>query len=288
MAPLYLVATPIGNLEDVTLRALRVLREVDLIAAEDTRTARKLLSHHGIGARLLSYNEHNKQARIPRILAALSRGPVALISEAGMPGVSDPGQELVAAAAAAGFPVVPIPGPSAVTAALAVFGLPARQFTYVGFLPRRAGERRRLLASLAAAPRTVVAFESPHRLRRTLSDLLAVWGDRRLAVCRELTKAFEEVFRGRISDALERFQEPRGEFTLVIEGASTDVGATFRSPASRAAELDAAQDDLARRKASGQPAKRAVAEVAQGYGLPRREVYRLWLSAPSARRRRAT
>jgi len=234
MAELYLVATPIGNLEDITLRALRVLREVDLIAAEDTRTARKLLSHHGIRARLLSYNDHNKQARIPRILAALRQGAVALVSEAGMPGISDPGQDLVAAAAEAGFPVVPIPGPSAVTAALAVSGLPTRQFTYLGFLPRRAGERRRLLASLAAEPRTIVAFESPHRLRPALADLLAVFGDRRIAVCRELTKAFEEVFRGRISDALERFPEPRGEFTLVIEGASTDVGAASgRPPAGR-------------------------------------------------------
>lgn len=287
MAPLYLVATPIGNLEDVTLRALRVLREVDLIAAEDTRTARKLLSHHGIRARLLSYNEHNKQARIPRILATLGRGPVALVSEAGMPGISDPGQDLVAAAAAAGFPVVPIPGPSAVTAALAVSGLPARQFTYVGFLPRRAGERRRLLASLAAAPRTIVAFESPHRLRRTLSDLLAVWGDRRLAVCRELTKAFEEVFRGRISDALERFQEPRGEFTLVLEGAALSARGEPVEPPPPPPEA-AVREELARLKARGLTARQAIAELAESSGLSRRRLYQLWLSAPSALQRRAT
>ncbi len=267
MPVLYVVATPIGNLEDVTLRALRVLREVSLIAAEDTRTTRKLLSHHGIRARLLSYNEHNKAARIPRLLAALKEGDVALVSEGGTPAISDPGLDLVAAAVEAGFAVTPIPGPSAVTAALAVSGLPTRQFTYLGFLPRRSGERRRLLASLRYDPRTVLAFESPHRLRRSLEDLRREWGDRRLAVCRELTKAFEEVFRGRISEALERFAEPRGEFTLVIEGA-TDAPPP---------PLEEARRDLLRRREAGETARRAVPEVTKRYGLPRREVYRMWL-----------
>jgi 16S rRNA (cytidine1402-2'-O)-methyltransferase len=267
MPVLYVVATPIGNLEDVTLRALRVLREVSLIAAEDTRTTRKLLSHHGIRARLLSYNEHNKAARIPRLIAALRDGDVALVSEGGTPAISDPGLDLVAAAVAAGFAVTPIPGPSAVTAALAVSGLPTRQFTYLGFLPRRGGERRRLLASLRHDPRTVLAFESPHRLRRSLEDMLKEWGDRRLAVCRELTKAFEEVFRGRISEALERFAEPRGEFTLVVEGA-TDAPPP---------PLEEANRDLLLRRQAGEPARRAVPEVAKRYGLPRRVVYRMWL-----------
>src|SRR3990170_8039829 len=156
MPTLYLVATPIGNLEDITLRALRVLREVSLIAAEDTRTTRKLLAHYGIRQRLLSYNEHNMRLRTPQILAALAAGDVALASEAGVPGISDPGYELVVAVIEAGYPVVPVPGPSAVTAALAASGLPSRQFTFVGFLPRRAGERRRFLASLAGLPYTVV------------------------------------------------------------------------------------------------------------------------------------
>ena len=270
MPVLYVVATPIGNLEDVTLRALRVLREVSLIAAEDTRTTRKLLSHHGIRARLLSYNEHNKAARIPRLLAALKEGDVALVSEGGTPAISDPGLDLVAAAVEAGFAVTPIPGPSAVTAALAVSGLPTRQFTYLGFLPRRSGERRRLLASLRYDPRTVLAFESPHRLRRSLEDLRREWGDRRLAVCRELTKAFEEVFRGRISEALERFAEPRGEFTLVVEGA-TDAPPP---------PLEEARRDLLRRREAGETARRAVPEVTKRYGLPRREVYRMWLETP--------
>ena len=270
MPTLYVVATPIGNLEDVTLRALRVLREVSLIAAEDTRTTRKLLSHHGIRARLLSYNEHNKAARIPRLLAALKEGDVALVSEGGTPAISDPGLDLVAAAVEAGFAVTPIPGPSAVTAALAVSGLPTRQFTYLGCLPRRSGERRRLLASLRYDPRTVLAFESPHRLRRSLEDLRREWGDRRLAVCRELTKAFEEVFRGRISEALERFAEPRGEFTLVVEGA-TDAPPP---------PLEEARRDLLRRREAGETARRAVPEVTKRYGLPRREVYRMWLETP--------
>jgi len=279
MPTLYVVATPIGNLEDVTLRALRVLREVSLIAAEDTRTTRKLLAHPGIRAvpagrqgRLLSYNEHNKAARIPRLLATLREGDIALVSEGGTPAISDPGLDLVAAALEAGFAVTPIPGPSAVTAALAVSGLPTRQFTYLGFLPRRSGERRRLFASLPHAPRPIVAYESPPRLRRSLEDLRTEWGDRRLAVCRELTKAFEEVFRGRISEALEQFAEPRGEFTLVIEGARD----------APAPPLEEARRDLLRRKGAGQPAKRAVPEVAKRYGLPRREVYRMWLEIPPA------
>ncbi len=267
MPTLYVVATPIGNLEDVTLRALRVLREVSLIAAEDTRTTRKLLSHHGIRARLLSYNEHNSAARIPRLIVALRDGDVALVSEGGTPAISDPGLDLVAAVVAAGFAVTPIPGPSAVTAALAVSGLPTRQFTYLGFLPRRSGERRRLLASLRHDPRTVLAFESPHRLRRSLEDMLKEWGDRRLAVCRELTKLYEEVFRGRISEALERFAEPRGEFTLVAEGA-TDAPPP---------PLEEANRDLLLRRQAGEPARRAVPEVAKRYGLPRRQVYRMWL-----------
>ena len=270
MNTLYLIATPIGNLEDVTLRALRLLREIPLIAAEDTRTTRKLLAHYGIHQRLLSYNEHNMRSRTPQILAALATGDVALVSEAGMPTISDPGYELVVAVAAAGFPVVPLPGPSAITAALAASGLPSRQFTFVGFLPRRAGERRRLLASLAAEPRTIVAFEAPHRLRQTLADILSAWGDRRIAVCRELTKAFEEVFRGSIAEALEHFAQPRGEFTLVVEGA----------PAAPPMSEDAVRQELRRLKAQAVPTREAVRQVAQRSGLPRRQVYRLWVDTP--------
>ena len=290
MPSLYVVATPIGNLEDVTLRALRVLREVSLIAAEDTRTTRKLLAHHavpagrqGIRQRLVSYNEHNKAARIPRLLAALRDGDVALVSEGGTPVISDPGLDLVAAALEAGFAVVPVPGPSAVTAALAVSGLPSRQFTYLGFLPRRAGERRRLFAAFRDDPRTIVAFESPHRLRASLAALHEVLGDRRVAVCRELTKAYEEVFHGTLSEALSHFAEPRGEFTLVIAGAGAGSISVHPEPVEgpplhdRGDITEQARRELARRRAAGQPAKTAVAEVAARYGLPRRTAYRLWL-----------
>lgn len=271
MPTLYLVATPIGNLEDVTLRALRVLREVTLIAAEDTRTTRKLLAHHGIKARLTSYHEHNKAQKIPYILSALEHGDVALVSEAGMPALSDPGVDLVAAAVAAGVPVVAVPGPSAVVTALAISGLPTRQFTYIGFLPRRRGERRRLLSSLASQPRTIVALESPHRLSASLADLLAVLGDRRIAVCRELTKLHEEVFRGRISEALAHFHQPRGEFTLVIEGVTDLQGAPLDEVAVR--------QELRRLRRQGLGARRAVDEASLRFGLPRRQAYRLWLQA---------
>jgi 16S rRNA (cytidine1402-2'-O)-methyltransferase len=275
MPTLYVVATPIGNLEDVTLRALRVLREVSLIAAEDTRTTRKLLAHHGVRNRLVSYNDHNKAVRIPRLLHALRDGDVALVSEGGTPVISDPGLDLVAAAVDAGFAVVPVPGASAVTAALAVSGLPSRQFTYLGFLPRRAGERRRLFAALRDDPRALVAFESPHRLRASLTALHEALGDRRVAVCRELTKAFEEVFRGTLSEALAHFSEPRGEFTLVIEGAP--AGSIAAHPELVEGRAREARAELARLRAAGRPAKTAVAEVAALYGLRRREAYRLWL-----------
>ena len=199
MGTLYVVATPIGNLEDITLRALRVLREVTLIAAEDTRTTRVLLRKHGINQRLVSYNEHNMRRRTPELLAALEAGDVALVSEAGTPGVSDPGHELIVAIIAAGFPVVAIPGPSAVVTALVASGLPMREFTFLGFVPRRPGERRRALD----VARRRAAHDSSSSSRRTASARPSqrstnVFGDRRIAVCRELTKKYEEVFRGTV------------------------------------------------------------------------------------------
>jgi len=271
MGVLYLVATPIGNLEDITLRALRVLREALLIAAEDTRTARKLLSHYGIRGHVVSYNEHNMKARTPGLLSALAEGDVALVSEAGTPGVSDPGFELAQAAIGAGFNVVPVPGPSAVIAALGVSGLPMRQFTFLGFLPRRAGERGRLLESVRNEPRTLVAFESPRRLRAALEDALAVLGDRRMAACRELTKVHEEVFRGTLSEALAHFQEPRGEFTLVIEGAGE--GNRQAAPTG----VTDVRERLARLRAAGAKGREAARLVSAETGWPQREVYRVWV-----------
>ena len=268
MPTLYVVATPIGNLEDITLRAIRILREVHLIAAEDTRTTRRLLSHYDIHTPLTSYNEHNSARKLPAILAALADGDVALVSDAGTPGISDPGMALVRAAAEEGFPVVPIPGPSAVVTVLAVSGIQADRFLFLGFLPRRRADRRRLLASASALPYTLVAFETPHRLRDTLADMLDMLGDRRMTALREATKLHEETFRGTVSEGLAHFQEPRGEFTLVIEAGKPDA-----APPS-AAEVESMLRDMIR---SGVPDREARERAAAETGMPRREVYRLWL-----------
>jgi len=273
MCTLYLVATPIGNLEDITLRALRILREVDLIAAEDTRTTRKLLSHYDIHTTLTSYNDRNKRAKTPYILERLGRSDVALVSEAGTPAISDPGQELVVAAYALGARVVPVPGPSVVTAALAAAGLPSRTFTYLGFLPRRPGSRRRLLRSVAGQPDTLVAFEAPHRLHDSLLDIRQELGDRPIAVCRELTKLFEEVFRGSISEALAWFAEPRGEFTLVIAGAEPS-----QQPDSDADVEASVREEMRRLRGRGATAQEAISRLSRQYSLPRRRLYQIWLS----------
>jgi len=215
---LYVIATPIGNLEDISLRALRLLREVKLIAAEDTRTTRRLLTAYDIKTPLTSYHEHSKRAKLDYILDYLEKEDLALVSEAGMPGLSDPGYELIVSAIERGISVVPVPGASAVITALVVSGLPTDQFVYVGFLPRRKGQRQRLLNSISEERRTIVAFETRHRLTEVLNEIEEILGDRRLCVCRELTKVHEEIFRGRVSQAREHFAEPRGEFSLVIEG----------------------------------------------------------------------
>jgi len=280
MGTLYLVATPIGNLEDITLRALRTFSDVALVAAEDTRTTRKLLTHHGIKQRLISYNEHNMKQRTPRLLSALEGGDVAFASDAGTPGVSDPGFELARAAVEAGHEVVAIPGASSLLTALSASGLPMRGFTFVAFLPRRIGERRRLLESLATNPQTIVFFESPRRLLASLSALREALGDRRVAVCRELTKLHEEIFRGTITEALIHFTEPRGEFTVVVEGATVkDVAA--RAPAA----LRAASLRLAEMRATGIKAREAVRVVAEEMGLSHRDVYTLWLDTGGKRPR---
>jgi 16S rRNA (cytidine1402-2'-O)-methyltransferase len=276
LGTLYLVATPIGNLEDITLRALRVLRDVSLIAAEDTRHTRKLLARYDIHTPTTSYFEHNKLAKLDAILAALEVGDVALVSDAGMPGISDPGYELVRAALERGFPVVPVPGPSAIITALAASGLPTDAFVYVGFLPRRAGERRKALESLRGERRTLILYEAPHRLLDTLSDILAALGDRPIAIARELTKVHEEIWRGTVSEALAHFtgHAPRGEFTLVIGGAA-------EPQAWSEAQVRAA---LAQRLADGWSARDAASDVAARSGWPKRAVYRLALE-PTANER---
>lgn len=216
---LYVVGTPIGNLEDITLRAVRILREVDLIAAEDTRVTRTLLTAHQIATPLASFHEFTGPAKVRRLVERLATGDVALVSDAGMPGLSDPGYPLIRAALEAGHEVVPIPGPSAILAGLVASGLPMHAFTFHGFLPRKSGERRKLLASVEESGHTQVMFESPHRLVAALKDAVAVLGpDRPLVVARELTKKFEEVVRGSAGEVLARFerQAPRGEITLLI------------------------------------------------------------------------
>ncbi len=272
MATLYVVATPIGNMEDVTLRALRVLGEVGLIAAEDTRTTRKLLSRYRISTPVTSYHDHNLRVKIPYLLKTLETTEVALVSEAGTPGISDPGRELVREATAAGFPVVPIPGPSAVTAALSISGLPTDGALFLGFLPRRKVDRRRLLESLKTQGCTMVVLEAPRRLLPCLEDVLAILGDRDIVVCRELTKMYEEVFRGTLSQALAHFNEPRGEFSLVLAGAP---------PVEAITDPAWATEELGKLKAQGTKAREAVATVTRASGLSRKEVYRLWLSVKS-------
>ncbi len=216
---LYLVSTPIGNLEDITLRALRILNEVDLIAAEDTRKTRRLLTHYEIETPLTSYFEGNQQKKTETLIARLKSGEsIALVSDAGTPIISDPGYPLLQACIAEEVPIVPIPGASAILAAATVSGLPLHNFAFEGFLSPKSGKRKRQLAQLANEEKTLILFESPHRLCRFLEDALEEMGDREVVITRELTKRFEEIFRGNISQALEKFQstEPRGEFTIVI------------------------------------------------------------------------
>ncbi len=266
---LYLVATPIGNLEDITLRAIRTLREVDAVACEDTRRTRGLLAHLGISKATLSLHEHNERARIPQILAMLEEGKdVALASDAGMPAVSDPGAALAAAAARGGFAVVPIPGPSAVTAAVALADFPAERFAFVGFLPRGRGERRRLLDSLARLPMALVAFEAPHRIREALVDMARAFGGRRMLLARELTKVHEEVLRGSADEVREALGEaPRGEITLVIEG----TGASTADPDRE----ESAEAFLERLLEAGLSRRDAAAALAIAFRMKPKEAYRL-------------
>jgi len=266
MPTLYIVGTPIGNLEDVTLRALRVLKEVQLVAAEDTRKAGLFLRHYDISVPLTSLFEANERRKMAEVLTVLAAGDVALISEAGMPGISDPGYPLVREAIERGFTVVPVPGPSAHTAALVVSGLPADRFMFLGFPPRKHPDR--LFEKVAGASATLVLYEAPHRLRQTLEAMLEVLGDRQIALCRELTKKFEEVWRGSIAGALGRLEErpPRGEYTLVVAGASGEP--------ERWAEAQVRAAFVAR-MSEGLSRSQAARNVAVASGWRRREIYAL-------------
>ena len=268
MGTLYLVATPIGNLEDMSPRAVRILRECVLIAAEDTRHTGVLLKHFEIGTKLTSYFEHNKLNKIDLILSKLEDGDVAIVSDAGSPAINDPGYELVRAALASGFDIRPVPGPSAPIAALTVSGLPTDSFLYLGYLPHKAGERRKSLRQVANLTYTLVFLESPYRILDALEDILSELGDRQICVAREMTKMFEEFWRGNISGALDYFksQPPRGEFTLVVGGAekTSEEWATDEVEAAIKSGLE-----------TGESPSRLSKRLADESGWNKRDVYRL-------------
>ena len=269
---LYVVATPIGNLEDITFRAIRVLREVAVIAAEDTRRTARLLQHYSISTPTTSLHEHNERARTPSLISRLTRGEsVALVSDAGTPVVSDPGTLLVAAAHAAGIRVEPVPGPSAALAAVSASGLQAEQVLFVGFPPYRAVARKRWLEKLRDESRVVVFFEAPHRIRDTLTDLMAIFGDRTVAIGREMTKAHEELVVTPISMYLERLTEPRGEFTVVVSGPDPGHEAHEDLPS-----LDTLVHEFGELTKCSHGSRREIVKVlAERYGVKARELYRL-------------
>ena len=271
MGTLYIVPTPIGNLEDITLRALRILKEARLIAAEDTRTSRVLLQHFQIETPMTSYHEHNKLSKQNAIFDALKLGDVALISDAGTPGISDPGYELVREAIAQGYAVVPLPGPNAAIAALVGSGLPTDEFIYLGFLPKKQHPRRDLLHNLRMQRRTLVAYESPHRLADTLGLIAQVMGDaRQVCVAREISKKFEEFFRGTAREALAHFTEenPRGEVTLVIAGA----------PEPQVWDAERVREALIARSEAGESRSQAAKAIAAESGWKKSDVYAISLS----------
>lgn len=269
MGSLYLVATPIGNLEDLSPRALRILREARLIAAEDTRHTRALLTHFDLHTPLTSYFEHNKLTKLEKILAELSLGDVALVSDAGTPAINDPGYELVKAAIEAGYPVSPVPGPSAPIAALAASGLPTDGFLYLGYLPRKSAERRETLDGVRQIPFTLIFFETPHRLLESLADLEAVLGDRPMSAARELTKIHEQFVRGRISEVRAHFSEnaPRGEFVLVVGGQAQELIQLW----SREKLVEAILKEVD----AGRKTREIAAELALLSGWNKKEIYAL-------------
>ncbi len=271
-ATLYVVATPIGNPDDITLRALRVLAEVDFIAAEDTRKTGQLLAHHGIQGHMAAYHEHNEERKTPDLISRIQAGAsVAVVSDAGTPSVSDPGFRLVRAALAAGLPVVPVPGVSAAVTALSVSGLPTDAFVFVGFAPRKAAARRRLFQRLAPLAETLIFYESPRRITGLLADLAEVCGDRQAVLGREMTKTYEEFLRGPLSllgDQLAQRPAVRGEVTLLVAGATE--GQEVDSDLLRAVLQEAFENGTT-------TFSQAVQQTAERLGVARRQVYQLAL-----------
>jgi 16S rRNA (cytidine1402-2'-O)-methyltransferase len=268
---LYVVATPIGNLEDVTFRALRILREVSLVAAEDTRRTAKLLQHYSIPTPTTSLHEHNERARTPALIRRLKDGEsIALVSDAGTPVLSDPGRLLIAAAHAAGIRVEPIPGPSAAMATVSAAGLPADEVLFVGFPPARASARKRWLQRLAAEPRLLVLYEAPHRIHDTLHDIASILGERTVAVGRELTKTHEQLGVRPISAWLDDLPPAKGEFTLAVGGTSSQIGVADEVPSSASLVTDFGE--LTNNGVLGR--REAVKKLAERYGLSANDVYR--------------
>ncbi len=271
--PLYLVSTPIGNLEDITLRALRVLKEVDLIACEDTRRTRRLLDHFGVSKPTISYHEHNELKRADELAERLARGEsIALVTDAGTPGISDPAYRIVAAAIERGVTVTPVPGATAMVAGLVASGLPTDSFLFAGFLPHRKQARRARLEELKQERATLVFYETPHRIREALLDILEILGDRRAAVARELTKLHEQFIRGAVSALIAHFEaeEPRGEMTLVIAGNRDDNLTTVES-VSISEQVERLMSGL------GLSRNDAIKQAARSRGLSKREAYQLLL-----------
>ncbi len=263
---LFIIATPIGNLSDITLRALETLRAVDLVAAEDTRHTRKLLSYYDIHKPLISYHEHNARQRGIELLEKVREGQkIGIVTDAGTPGISDPGMLLIEAALEQGIEPVPIPGPTALITALIASGLSTHPFAFLGFAPARGTERKRFFEKYKALEMTCILYESPKRLARTLQDITDTWGDRRIAVARELTKIHEEIFRGTVSGAMKHFEnEPKGELTLVVEGSTKE---------SLQAEPVNWEDELRSLLEQGISSKEAASTIAGRFNLPRRLVY---------------
>src|SRR5271165_2665995 len=272
---LYVVATPIGNLEDITLRALRVLKEVDVIACEDTRQTQKLLNHYAIATRTTSYHEHNEMTKAAELVVDLEQGArIALVTDAGMPGISDPGFRLIALAIRHHVPVVPIPGASAFLAALVASGLPTDSFRFSGFLPAKSGQRRKLIESVRESPRTQVFYEAPHRLLETLADVVEVLGkDRHVVVAREVTKIHEEFLRGRAGEILEQLKsrgEVKGEITLLI---AKPESSELRGASSEVSVAQRVREIMAEEKLDE---KAALKKVAKERGIGKSEAYREW------------
>lgn len=274
-AALYLVPTPIGNLEDITLRALKILQNVDMIAAEDTRNTRKLLTHFAIQTPIMSYHEHNKKTGGEKIIRLLSEGnTIALVSDAGMPAISDPGYELIQDVIRNGFPVIAIPGANAALTALVASGIQPQPFYFHGFLPRKKQEREKMLDELKGMPATMIFYEAPHRLKETLEAMFQTWGDREIVLARELTKKFEEYLRGNLSEALEwvKKETVRGEFCLIVEGAAAgeneELALWWRSLS--------VKEHVQYYIEKGEPVKEAIKKTAKERGMNRREVYRIF------------